>query len=262
MATPLGWHFWSEIAGSLSRIRQLGIDEWARPRLTNPTLLPFWVTVAALVGSAIGRGQALLRSPDTRRSGFVTLCACAFVLLPAALTAVRNVPPFLMVAVPAVAALWASPVIQNNPRRVAPRPMLNVAIAALALVVAAMSVTLAYATGLPRLNWTPLPAASLAALDGCEGNLYNRYDEGGYLIWFAPRHKVFLDGRQDPYPPALIRAQFDAETSGDVGGLFERFAIRCAYVPAASRVSGRLARDGWKTLYRDEAWAVLARHDP
>jgi hypothetical protein len=112
------------------------------------------------------------------------------------------------------------------------------------------------------LNWSPLPAASLSALDRCEGNLYNRYDEGGYLIWFAPRHKVFLDGRQDPYPPALIRAQLAAEASGEIGELFERYAIRCAYVPAESPVSGTLARNGWNTLYRDAAWAVLARREP
>src|SRR6185295_18011284 len=104
------------------------------------------------------------------------------------------------------------------------RPRLNLAIAATAAIAAVLTVTLAYAYNLSRLNWTPLPAASLAALDRCDGNLYNRYDEGGYLIWFAPRHKVFLDGRQDPYPPALIRAQMDAESSGDASELFRHYA--------------------------------------
>ena len=51
------------------------------------------------------------------------------------------------------------------------RPRLNVAIAAAAAVGAVLAVTLAYAHNLARLNWTPLPAASLAALDRCDGNL-------------------------------------------------------------------------------------------
>ncbi len=43
---------------------------------------------------------------------------------------------------------------------------------------------------IPHLRWTPLPAQSLFALQRCPDNLYNRYDEGGYLIWFAPDHRV------------------------------------------------------------------------
>jgi hypothetical protein len=266
LATPLGWHFWIEIGASLSRIREIGIDEWAPPRLTNPAQLPFWAAIAALAIATGVRGRALLADAAARRAGHVTLCACALVLAPAALTAVRNVPPFLMLAVPALAALWAAgsgePEDSNDPERGAPRlhrPRLNVAIAAAAAVAAIATVTVAYANNLARLNWTPLPAASLAALDRCNGNLYNRYDEGGYLIWFAPRHKVFLDGRQDPYPPSLIRAQIDAEATGNVGELFARYQIGCAYVRAASPVASALIRTGWTTLYRDQAWTVLAR---
>jgi hypothetical protein len=265
LATPLGWRFWIAIADSLQRIRQLGIDEWAPPRLVTLALLPFWAAIAALgIGVAV-RGRAMLRNTTTRRDGDITLCALALVLAPAAVTAVRNVPPFLMLAVPALAVLWFSRDLTETPvgrsfqgRQKDQRPRLNVAIAAVATVAAVLTVALAYANNAARLNWTPLPAASLAALDRCDGNMYNRYDEGGYLIWFAPRHKVFLDGRQDPYPPSLIRAQVSAESSGDVSELFARYTIRCAYVPAGSAVADGLTRTGWTTLYRDSLWTVLA----
>ncbi len=265
LATPLGWRFWIEIAESLSRIRQLGIDEWAPPRLTSLAQLPFWAAIAALgIGVAV-RGRATAWNPATRREGDATLCAFALVLAPAALTAVRNVPPFLMLAVPALAALWfrgpGDAEGSFDPERAASRVSrhrINFAIAATAAIAAVLTVTLAYANNAARLKWTPLPAASLAALDRCDGNMYNRYDEGGYLIWFAPRHKVFLDGRQDPYPPSLIRAQVAAESSGDARELFARYGIRCAYVPAGSAVADGLTRSGWTTLYRDKVWAVLA----
>ena len=78
--------------------------------------------------------------------------------------------------------------------------------------------TSAYVNRLARFQWTPLPAASIAALNAASGNVYNRYDEGGYLIWFAPGRKVFLDGRQDPYPPSLIKEQMRVENSGDFEG--------------------------------------------
>jgi hypothetical protein len=257
--TPLGWHFWLDMPQSLGRIRQLGIDEWAAPSLTTLTLLPFWIAMAALVALAVARGRLLLKDPAAQRDGLITVCACALALVPLALTAVRNVPPFLMLALPAVAALLpVLPGAASAPER-RQRPRLNAALAAAAAAMAAIAVAGAYNSRLPRFNWTPLPAASLTALDRCEGNIYNRYDEGGYLIWFAPGRRVFLDGRQDPYPPSLIKEQMHAETSGEFEGLFERYDIGCAYVPAASRVSEGLVRAGWTPLYRDPVWTVLAR---
>jgi hypothetical protein len=88
--------------------------------------------------------------------------------------------------------------------------------------------------------------------------LYNRYDEGGDLIWFAPEHPVFLDGRQDPYPVDLVKEQVRVESSGDFEQLFQRYDIHCAYVPADSLVRERLSQAGWKTLFRDARWAVLS----
>jgi hypothetical protein len=256
--TPLGWQFWLDMPMSLGRIRHLGIDEWAPPRLALLSLLPFWITITALVGLVATRGRALLRDAAARREGHVTMCVCALALVPLALTAVRNVPPFLMLAVPAIAAL--GPVFPAaSSTRSTHRPWLNCGMAAAAAAVAMIAVTVAYATHLARFNWTPLPAASLTALGGCQGNIYNRYDEGGYLIWFAPGRKVFLDGRQDPYPPSLIKEQMRVESTGDFTSLFERYDVRCAYVPAASPVSAGLLRAGWTPLFRDATWAVLAR---
>jgi hypothetical protein len=258
--TPLGWQFWLDMPRSLGRISQLGIDEWARPRLSSLSLLPFWVTIAALTALAATRGRALLKDPIARREGQITMCACALVLAPLALTAVRNVPPFLMLAVPAIAALLPGlPLL--TPSRSAPRPWLNCGMAIAGAIVAAIVVTSAYVSRLARFHWTPLPAASITALNGCEGNIYNRYDEGGYLIWFAPGRKVFLDGRQDPYPPSLIKEQMRVESSGDFESLFRRYDVRCAYVPAESLLTAGLLRAGWMPLFRDSAWTVLAR-DP
>ena len=256
--TPLGWHFWLDMPQSLGRIRQLGIDEWAAPSLTAPALLPFWVAIVALAGLAAIRGRALLVNPDARRDGRITLCACALALAPLAATAVRNVPPFLMLAVPAIAALL--PELPAAAPRRNQRPRLNAAFAAAAVAIAVVAVAAAYSGRLARFQWSPLPAASVSALDRCEGNVYNRYDEGGYLIWFAPGRKVFLDGRQDPYPPSLIKEQMTVEAGGDFEPLFARYDVRCAFVPATSPVSERLARAGWTPLFRDSTWAVLSRN--
>jgi hypothetical protein len=259
--TPLGSRFWIEIAGSLQRIRQLGIAEWAPPRLFDPVLIPFWLALAALAGLILGRGRALWHDANARRDGRLTLCACALALAPLALAASRNVPPFLMAAVPALAALMPARVAAANRRPAKERSRLNLTLTTLASSAAAITLWVAYASEAKHLAWTPLPRASLAALEACPDNLYNRYDEGGYLIWFAPDRKVFLDGRQDPYSPSLIAEQVRVEKTGNFAETFRRYDIGCAYIPADSILTARLLEAGWKPLYRDERWAVL-EHPP
>ncbi|MBW8866856.1 MAG: hypothetical protein JF610_05890, partial [Acidobacteria bacterium] len=180
--TPIGWRFWIEIAQSLGRIEHLGIAEWAPPRLTDPALVGFWPMLAALVVLVCVRGRQLWGDAEARQRGHLTLVVLALALAPTAVGAVRNVPPFLMLAVPAVAALL--PRCDALAAARSERPRLNFAIAGIAVAVAVSSVAVAYALPADHLGWRPLPAASVGKLVACRGNLYNRYDEGGYLIWF------------------------------------------------------------------------------
>jgi hypothetical protein len=40
--------------------------------------------------------------------------------------------------------------------------------------------------------------------------------------------------------------------------LFERWGIRCAFLPMSSSTVGALDRDGWTTRYRDDRYTVLS----
>jgi hypothetical protein len=258
LVTPLGLGFWPEIVTSLARIRRLGIHEWSPPTAAQTGTLPFWLFLAVFLSLLLTRLPKLRNSAAALPRGHLTLCLCALAMVPLALTAGRNVPPFLMLAVPAVAALAPS---TRGIRRTAlnVHSRFNFATIVAAAVAVCGTVTYAYVVPIERLGWAPLPQQSLQALRSCRGNLYNRYDEGGYLIWFAPEHKVFLDGRQDPYPETLINEQFEIEQTGQFEGLFSRYDIRCAYLPPESLVTQRLQHAGWTTLYRDRRVAVLAR---
>lgn len=252
-ATPLGLSFWTEIPQSLQRINRYTLDEWKRPALTEAVLLPFW-GIAATFCVALARGFDRVRRATP---GEAALYACALVLLAGALSAVRNVGPFLMIAVPAVTHLL--PVRARRPAAAAEqRPVLNLALISIATVAVAATMTWAYRTRIDRLRWAPVPAAALAALEQCPENLYNRYDEGGPLLWFAPGRKVFLDGRQDPYPAELVLAHIAMETgTGEYRTVFSRHGIHCAYLPVFSPTAKRLSADGWKALYRGPNWVVL-----
>jgi hypothetical protein len=254
-ATPLGLSFWSEILISLARIRQFPFDEWQRPRLTAPYLLPFWFIAAAFCYGIVHNRRRLRQLPPDE----ATIYACALAALPFALSAIRNVGPFLMVAAPAMTTLL--PLRRHSAGAAeAQRPRLNAAIAGLAAAGVAGTLAWAYTNRIPKLRWDPIPAGAIAALRQCPDNLYNRYDQGGYLLWFVPERRVYLDGRQDPYPTALILEQIRLENgSGAYPEVFARFNIRCAYLPTGSPTSTQLAQAGWTAAYRDRDWVVFRR---
>ena len=251
--TPLGLHFWIEIPRSLMRISRYTLDEWKPPGLAI-VMVPFWIVAGSLIVNMVRyRHRVQMASPAQ-----ACLYATALILLPAAVSSVRHVGPFLMLAVPALTHLL--PVAKEARRTAEERPALNVAIVAIATALVFGSLIWAYWSELPRLRWHPLPAGALAALDGCPGNLYNRYDEGGALLWFAPERRVFLDGRQDPFSPALVLEHIEMETGKrDYRDTFARHDMRCAILPVKSPVASRLGEDGWTPRYRDNRWVVFAR---
>jgi hypothetical protein len=180
-------------------------------------------------------------------------------MVPLALTAARNVPPLMLLAVPAIGTLLdlsfrfkRSHAIRKE------RPALNAAMLAAAIVIALGGVVSAWTLEVDRLGWHPLPTQALEAVSSCPGRLYNRYDEGGYLVWFARNQLVFLDGRQDPYPQELVLDQLHLEASGEYEATFERYKIRCAFIPSDSLLAHHLVSAGWHTMYDDQTWAVFA----
>jgi hypothetical protein len=251
--TPLGFAFWTEIPRSLYRISLYTFDEWKRPRLSELALAPFWGISLVFCAGLLWRGRRLL----LLHKRDITLCACALVLLPASLRAVRNVGPFLMVAIPATASLLPIGRQSGTTNRTS-KPLANLALMCLAVAGAAWTLRWAYTNEIGRLRWTPLPKPALMALTQCPDNLYNRYDEGGYLIWFAPDRKVFLDGRQDPFPAELVLKHIEMETrGGPYKQVFAQHGIHCAFLPRTSPTAMQLAADRWKELYRDSRWVVL-----
>ena len=250
LATPLGVHLWLEIPAFFVRIRQVPVDEFSAPSLTAPLWIPFWMTAAALVGLTAARGLQHSKS-------HATLWACALALLPPALTGARNVGPFLLIAVPALAALMPAS-WRRNGREHVEHARLNAVAAVTATAVVVVAVAYSHVRAVDRLGWSPLSPASIAALESCPGNVYNRFDEGGYLIWFAPSHRVFIDSRFLPYADDFIKEHVRIERTGDSERAFRRYGIHCAYVPAQSLVGNRLRGAGWRTLYEDANWAVLS----
>jgi hypothetical protein len=251
-ATPLGFTLWREIPLSLARLRVYNVMEWQRPGLALMDL-PFWVTAVSVL-ALLFINRSRLRTSWT--IAFLGIASLTFLAL--AVQTRRNVPPFIMCAVPLLGSLLPRRDRTTGAARIE-RPLLNTLALSAASIAAIVFVAAAWRAPVPRLGWQPVSAQLRNAITSCQGRLYNRYDDGGYLIWFARDKKVFIDSRQDPYPQDIVRRHIELESTGDYQQLFARYDIGCALTPKESTLATRLARDGWRASSGDGSWAVYAK---
>jgi hypothetical protein len=258
-ATPLGFRLWTFIAQSIERSRATMIGEWRPAYPKGFVEIGFWVLALAFVYLLI-RGRRNVRSWSD-----VALVAAAVVVLPLAARAVRNIAPFLLLAIPAASRLLGAEfqfrrAVAGAPAAVqaVEHPRLNLALLG-GLALAGMGViAFAWTTRLPMLGWQPLSSELIAAVRACPDALYNHYNEGGYLMWFVPERKVFIDSRQDPYSlPFLLEHGRVESGKAPYEPLFARWNIRCAFLNVDSPTVKRLEAAGWRQRFRDDKWAVL-----
>jgi hypothetical protein len=263
--TPLGLGLYRFVWEGTSHAQIAWITEWQPTLPTGGLGAIFWVIAAAFVIIWVKRGRTLIDGPADTWIDWV-LSAATWALFPLAFRSLRNIAPFLMLAAPTASRLLGADFRFRLPRRGAPRPAspdhpgLNGVLLGGVGAAAAAMVALAWTTAAKPLNWRPLGDGALAAVRACDGPLYNRYDEGGFLIWFAPEKKVFIDSRHDPYPLAFQQEAI-AVQNGELpyGPLFQRWAVRCAFLPADVPIVAALRTAGWISRFQDHDWTVLAR---
>jgi hypothetical protein len=254
--TPLGPGLWRFIGQSMALSQHNGVAEWQPVRPADVYGIAFWALAAAFVALVIWR-RARLRGGSW---GDAVLLTAALVILPLAFRAIRNTPMFLMVAMPAASRLLG-PDFRIG-RAAAPpdsveHPRLNLALLLGFSLLEAAGVAWAWHTSYSSLGWRPISPGAIAAVRACPDQLYNRYYDGGFLIWFAPERRVFIDNRQDPYPLSFTQAATEIDGGAPYRPTFARYGIRCAFLPAESKMLGRLSADRWRTRFHDDKWAVL-----
>jgi hypothetical protein len=257
----LGFSLWSFVAASMARYNAYQVSEF-RPTLmvADMLLVPYWVLLVSFVLLFI------VERPWSRsRSTSLLAVSCAtLALVPLSLASFRNVSPFALLAIPAIGGLLESrfPSRSMRPRQV--RPLLHAATLAAATAVVTIAVGNAWRSDTSRLQWRPMSEMAINAVATCPERLYNRFDDGGYLIWFVPQRKVFIDSREAPYPPELMMEHIRLERSGDYEETFRHYSIGCAFLPADSMLASRLTAARWRQTYADQRWVVLQKdnHTP
>jgi len=259
-ATPLGFHIYVFVISSAARSYAVQIAEWFVLRPDSLFGLLFWAVTIAFAILLVVRRRAIAAGGW---ADWATIAA-ALALMPLGIRSARNIGPFLILAMPAASHALGPTFRFRLRRRPEPRPpspdhpRANLVLLLGFGAVATAVVALGWRAQPAALYWNPFSPGALRALEACPGPLYNFYGDGGSLVWFAPARRDFIDGRQDPFPFWLLRESFAVEHGAPYQPLFAKFGVRCAFIPAKSKLVDGLRGDGWRAQFIDPDWAVLA----
>jgi tetratricopeptide (TPR) repeat protein len=109
----------------------------------------------------------------------------------------------------------------------------------------------------------PKEAAEVIAKNKIQGNMFNHYNYGGYLIWKMPGYKVFIDGRLEMYEG---QAGDDYLTilyaNKGYKELLEKYKINFFICYVRDPIIEMLIDDqNWKYAYNDSDYVVYVKNN-
>ena len=265
---PYGWRLHLEIYESLTdRFMLEQLQEW------QPLSFNGWAGTAFLLYLVIMGGLVVLwyrRVEPLRWSLLAVTLVWSFWHW-------RNVTIFLVVAIPLVAELfdaggtWVAQLIP--PRRRA------ILIFAMTLMTGLLLVSLdgqhlehLLSAGIYPERFFEQTEYPIEAVAWIKANrhevgrrLYNDYGDGGFLVWWLPDEKIFIDGRMPAWRigdraifPDYLTISSGASAARD---LLEKYRVDWGLIRQDSPLAGMLANDPvWRQVYAD-AKVVIVRRD-
>jgi hypothetical protein len=111
---------------------------------------------------------------------------------------------------------------------------------------------------------SPVKAVEFVNAHHLPGNMLNDYGYGGYLIWAAQQHPVFVDGRGDVFEWTGVLADFRnwATLRSDPNTLLDKYGVDFCLLAKESPMARVLPLlHNWRIAYSDKNSVVFVR-DP
>ena len=280
LLTPSGLAAWTSSGGHFLAPPRYIAEEGVPDARTLPGVL-FLMTLALVIATSMLGRRATLREA-------AILIPVAFV----ALSAARHTPYLAIAATSYFATSWPDPLAKwrsasgelarptEGPRaagvpvaperRGSPRTDKRLRGSTLprsssgfgrsgVLVAAALSLAIAVGLADARVDERGYPTAALVALPAGAGT-FNQYDWGGYLIEYAPRTPVFIDGRLFPFVPDVLE-DYRIIVSARPGweDVIDRRGVRTILVRPTDPIAVRAPERGWHVAYQDPIAVVLVK---
>jgi hypothetical protein len=132
--------------------------------------------------------------------------------------------------------------------------------ASLLLAIVAFPSSIALVKQVDKQN--PAKAVEFINTHRFSGHMLNEWTYGGYLIWAAPNHPTFIDGRGDIFEETGVLKDFAAwaKLESDPHVLLDKYPIDFCLLARGSPMSHVLPLlPGWKTAYSDDTAIVFVR---
>jgi tetratricopeptide (TPR) repeat protein len=115
----------------------------------------------------------------------------------------------------------------------------------------------------------PESAARYLADHNLDGNLFNSYQDGNYLLFARyPQNRVFIDGRVDVYGPAMLHVYAAiAHAEPDWQKVLSSYSVEICVLPTSSPTESRLLdalhnSPDWALVYWDDLSAIYVQRTP
>jgi hypothetical protein len=142
------------------------------------------------------------------------------------------------------------------------RPLLNACVIASSLLAAVLAFPSQRLLAAQVESGNPERALAYVKEHGITGPMLNEYVYGGYLIWAAPEHPVFMDGRADVYEWTGVMGEFAqwATLQADSNLLLDKYKVGFCLLSAHSPMTHVLRlMPNWRLAYADQQAVVFVR---
>ena len=160
--TPLGVSLWTTIPESIHKSSVNQIVEWSFASPLDGTYTAFWLLVVVFSATTLVSWRRI------RSDEHAVLVAVAFALLPLALRSRRNIPPFMLIAVPALTHNLALSMANWGKRRDKPLTPLQAKVTTLFLALSMAASIIRRRRGMEGTLITA-PMAAVASGGDCRG---------------------------------------------------------------------------------------------
>jgi hypothetical protein len=170
---------------------------------------------------------------------------------------------FGILAAPVLSRLLSTSWEGYNPEQ--DRPLPNAVLLAASLLVALWAFPHRQALAKQVEEQSPVKAVEFIKTHHLSGRMLNEYVYGGYLIWAAPEHPVFVDGRADVFEQTGVLAEFArwATLQSDPKQLLDKYKIDfCLLARSSPMVVVLPLLHDWTTVYSDDNSIIFVRSDP
>jgi tetratricopeptide (TPR) repeat protein len=282
LVNPWGWKIYAAVARQdrAMALHAGRIAEWGRVPLN-------WDAAAAILSLRNTRSTFYLLLLVAALAAVVAIrqrkFGAAVLLLCAAYVGVEHVRMFALTACVFVIVGGAllGPVAEQLASRIANRRTRSLIAASVAALFAILVAVRSYDVVMNRNHapWTfgagfgwqlPAQAAQFVGRENLPPQIFNTYNEGGYLVWsLGPKYRDYIDGRALPFGPEiflheaeLLQSPLDSDTWR---GETDRYGINTIVLPL-SRFESTLTTlkyfcnsVEWRPVYLDEVSAVFVR---